>query len=279
MTIWQRRLGVGLFFSFCLSLLLALPAPAAAQTSNISLEVHVGYNESYRVGSWFPIWVVIGNDGPDTVATIEWAFSGNNAPFLREVELPRGARKQVVFYARSESFSRTGELVVRTTNNPVVRESVRMNPVEQSGVLVGTLSTNPAFFNSLNGAIFRWDVGQQQQPFFADAANVVSLQLEHLPDQVMGLRGLDMLVVHDVALNQLTAEQLQALRLWVQLGGILIVSGGLNAEQTTAGISDLLPVEIGPLEGEISLAPLLGRIASAEPSGLPNTVTANRVNV
>lgn len=247
--------------------------PTQAQTepspSPVTLEVRAGYNGAYRANQWFPITVTASNDGPDLRGVLEWRFPGevDSETFRRAIDLPRGSRKQFTFYAAPRGFARSGTLRLLVEDQQVSRVTVRIEPVDASQFMIGVLSSDAALLNSLTTVTLP-DTG---------GTNVHTLVLDELPDNAVGLSGLDAIFVHDVATANLSPAQRAALEQWVQLGGQLVIGGGGNAEQTTAGLVDLLPVQLGGLRADTSLEGLAQltrrRNQEAPPSTTVNEVT------
>lgn len=250
--------------------LLAPPSSGAAQAPPpVRLEIQAGYGGSYRLNQWFPITVVASNDGPDLSAVLEWRFLGNEGNvFQREIDLPRGSRKQVTLYAYSTAFQRSGELRLLAERAEVSRERVQIEPVDASLFLIGVVSSDPVLLNSLAAMQFQQMAGAQ----------VTRLAEEQLPEQGVLLAGLNVIFLHDNDTAGLTPLQRAALRLWVELGGQLVVGGGANADRTTAGLADLLPVTVEGLAGNAPLTGLARLAGGANPDDLPPT-TVNRVTL
>lgn len=251
-----------------------VPSFAAAQAdSGVRLRVTAGYEGHYRISQWFPITVTASNDGTDLQGMLEWSFPGQNTSglFQREIDLPRGARKQVTLSALSNDFARTGILRLVVDGTVVSEERIQLEPLDTDEFVVGVLSSDPALLNSLAAMQFNNLSG----------TTVVHLDATFLPQDAMLLAGIDALFIHDVATVDFSAEQRAALELWVRLGGQLVVSGGINAERTTPGLADLLPVAVQDLANNVSLASL-GQILRS-PAGLveslPESATVSRVDV
>jgi hypothetical protein len=67
---------------------------------------------------------------------------------------------------------------------------------------------------------------------------------EDLPRDFISYDPLDVVVINDAPLSQLTEEQARALKLWVASGGLLVVTGGSDiAGMRVTRLDELLPVE------------------------------------
>lgn len=260
-----RRLAWGLAAGLCMAWLL-LALPAQAQTQSISIDVRAGFAGTYRLNEWFPVQITIANNGPDARGQLEWRFpTDRNGRFQHEIDLPRGARKQVMLYVASTDFYRNGTVVFVENGRELARKDVKdLDPIDVDKALYAVASSDPALLNSLNGLT----------PAGFSSAVVRHIDLAAIPDQPQGLRGVNVLVLHDLDTAPLSAAQRAALAMWVQLGGQLVVSGGSNGALVAAGVAELLPVAVGDGFGKASLAPLA---KGADSSQLPTSTTVNTV--
>lgn len=227
--------------------------PVAAQDppppSPVQLIVAAGYNGRYHPDHWFPITVEVTNTGVDLDATLEWDFDdwSNTGTFQRDIDLPRGARKRVTFYALAQNHRQQGTLRVLANGELIETQDVPINPINNNSYVVGVVSSNQDLLNSLIGRMVGgWNIEK------------IALEPHELSVHIPVLSAMDAIFLHDVdTLQELTAEQRQALQLWVSLGGTLVVGGGIHAEQTTAGLDPLLPIRVGQLGQSGDLSGLL----------------------
>lgn len=245
---------------------------AAQDQSVVRLSVTAGYDSRYRVGQWFPIMVVASNDGADVRGVLEWRFpgQGDTGLFQREIDLPRGARKQITLTAFSNSFARTGEVRLLVAGTALLTERVQLNPIDFNEFVVGVVSSDASLLNSLAA----------MQIGTAAGTNVLHLAPDQLPDDAMALAAIDTLFIHDSATAELSSAQIAALDLWVRLGGQLVVGGGANAERTVPGLSHLLPVTIRGLVADVPLT-ALGQIVRRNTllDTLPVSATVSSVSL
>lgn len=234
----------------CALLFAALaPRGLAAQQLPITLEVSAGYDGAgqYRLGHWFPVRVVAANEGGDVSGTLEFRFPGDNgARFRYNLDLPRGARKQVLLNVTSAESFRNAELVLLANGAEVANQLVRLEPINVDQFAIGVLSTDRTLLNSL-GAL---------RPNNTLTTVVSHLDPATLPEDAALLAGLDVIFVHDIATADLSDGQRAALALWTRLGGQLVVGGGSAAEQVVPGLAELLPVEVGALRADAPSATL-----------------------
>jgi hypothetical protein len=217
-------------------------------------------NGQFRVGHWFPVTVLVGNDGPDLRGTLEWRFPGDSGGVFRyALDLPNGARKRITIPVVSSEANGSAALLLIADGTQLLRRPVRLDPISSSQLAVGVLSSEPALLNSLGALTLR------------DGRRVAVAHLDPagLPEDAALLAGFDVLFIHDVSTADLTTGQREALALWTRLGGELVVGGGSNAERTAPGLDSLLPATIGELRSNVasdSLAELLPNNLDAPPA-------------
>jgi uncharacterized membrane protein YhaH (DUF805 family) len=242
---------------------------AAAQDAALTVDVRAGFDGDgrYRVGHWFPVSIVIANDGADMRSTIVWRFPGNDETFHYVIDLPRGARKQVDLPVLTSNSRRSAELqvFVHDSDTLLARRTVRLDPVGNSQIFVGVVSNDLTLLNSLAAAEIQSGLSTE----------VTHLDPQRLPADVALLNGLDVIFVHEFPAAGLQAEQLAALMLWTDLGGQLVVGGGPNAEQTVAALVDWLPVTVGSLRENV---PVTGLERLAGRSDLSNGLSGLRAD-
>ncbi len=257
-----------------LLLLLLLPLPVAAQeqeASDLQMDVlQAGYDGQYRVNEWFPVTVEVSNDGPDRRVVLDWRYAaGTGGPvFQREIDLPRDSRKRVTLNVLSKDFARVADLRLRVENDIIHEQEVRLTPLENEQSMIAVLSSDETLLNSLSTI----ETATMRNP------QVVRMEADYLPDNASALSGLDVIFVHDIPTADLSTAQREALTLWTSLGGTLVVSGGINAEDTVPGLGDLLPVDVQDLQNGISLEPL-NDFVKQDPLETDTTTTTSNVEL
>jgi len=107
------------------------------------------------------------------------------------------------------------------------------------------------------------------------------VQPEDLPRDVIAYDQLDVVVLNEAPLNQLSEEQARALRLWIAAGGLLVVTGGADfAGMHVTRLDEILPIDVqsaatgtvfplaelnqvyGPFEGNEQLLGMSARLKS-----------------
>lgn len=244
-----------------------LPATASAQQSPITFQVVAGYEGAFHINEWFPLRVTVGNTGPDVRGQLVFSFASSGTPRASyEIDLPSGAQKQVTMYATAADFdNRNGQIALEANGREIASQSVRLEPLSDDQLLLAVASSDPGLLNSLSSLTSA----------NSTSSFVRHIELAAIPERSQGLNSIDVLFLHDVDTSALSAQQREALALWVQTGGKLVVSGGNNGAQAAAGLADLSPVEVSGSFGQASLQPL----GSAGDEGLPTNTTLSQVQV
>jgi len=265
--------------------------PARAQTDGgISWSASAGFDGYFKEGRWIPVRIVLANDGPDTLASLDVSLrperSGQAYRQGLTVSLPSGARKNLTLYVYPASGTRSLDIRLLAEGRLIAQSDLPMISLSTNDRLVGVAAANPTPFN-----LIRTPSGQAG----ATRAEIALMAVETLPDRAAAYESLDALILDDLDTGAMTGGQRQALATWVAAGGRLLVGGGPNWQKTTAGLGELLPLEVrgteqvpnldamgsyvgagpGP-QGEATLAigsPIIGSQVLIEQAGLPLVAT------
>jgi hypothetical protein len=225
--------------AFIVALLIStvLVASVHAQESGPSLQVQAGFDGYYCPDDWLPILVTVANEGHEVageVRVIRDDSMGRRIVYAQPVLLPAHSRKQFFLYVFGEGY--ISQITVRLVERGQVlcKQDVPLSAIQPDDVLVGVISSSPSTLNLLAALT----TAQGGRVF------VAHLSPQDLPPQGRAWESLDALVFNDVDTSALTPAQQEALVAWVTFGGHLVVTGGLNAVQTAAGVADLLPVDV-----------------------------------
>lgn len=266
---WHWRRTSALILAGLMLLVLAAPVFAEGEAP-LALKVTAGYDGQAKFGLWLPVSVDVSNDGPDVSAqlvTRVWWDQGNpNAPlteYVKDIELPRGARKRVTLFVPAAM-----DKLTVTLNGPrgnVLAESTETLTAIQ-GALAGVLADTPDVARFLSGV----NLGQVNRPW---PVTVVRLDSDRIPTVSAALGALDVLVLSSTAPEKLTSDQWRAVEGWVAQGGVLVLGGGSQAGQVLGAVPESLrPVQVTgtvTLTQVDALASLLptGSQAGAPPAG------------
>jgi len=251
------RRALGLIGAFALSLTILgglAPAPAAA-ADGPQMDARVLLQGHARLGSWLAIDVRLQNEGAPVVGELRLqGGSQGGTRFSVPVDLPSPSDKRYTLYAQPPAFGGQIEVQLVVGDKTVVTQKVAFTVHDINQLTIGVVAAQPAGI-----------VSGIQLPAVQNNANpvVIPLEVADLPERLEAWASLDRLVWQDVDSNQLSKQQIAALRGWLALGGRLIVVGGTTGPSVLSGFPDaILPyrpettVDVAPA----SLAALLAQI-------------------
>ena len=198
------------------------PQASPQLNSDLVIEATPLLGGHVRPGAWAAVNVLVTNNGPDVSGELRIRGPAQTqSRYGVEAELPSSAKKQFTLYAQTSVFG--SRINVELVKGDQVLQSlqVKINSHDAYSPTAAVIAEHPErLLKSVTDAMR--DVNQGINPV------VISLGIPDLPARVEAWAALDRLVWQDEDASQLTAEQMEALRLWVGAGGELIVVGGLN---------------------------------------------------
>jgi hypothetical protein len=216
-----------------IAVLLGVAGPAHAETPTLAVSAYLDGN--VRPGAWAAVRVEVSNDGPDVQGELRIRTSQQGlSVYGVEADLPSGARKEFVLYAQPPIFGSRLIVELVSGDQSLATAEVPIRGRDASIPLVGLIAERPeAFQRDIETAL--------RNPNFSNPI-VALLQPADLPERVEAWAALDRLVWQDVDTGLLTDEQLEALQLWINAGGQLVIVGGTTGPDTLRGLPpELLP--------------------------------------
>lgn len=241
-----------LLFGLALLALVFLPGGglvfAQEGTEAVQLTAQVGFDGYCKQDAWLPVRVAVANTGTDLEATVRVSYKNSGDGLTStstEVSLPTGSRKEFFLYIYPQGILREFQVSVLEGNKILQSTRLPVSCLSAENMVFGVLSDTPSAF----------DVLSDVKPL-TGFVRVAQLSLSDLPDRVQAWGALDALVVSNVDTAALSPEQKQALQVWLGAGGRLFVTGGLKWQGTTAGLLELLPLEVTSTRNVASLSAL-----------------------
>ena len=230
-------------------------ALAGSAAGPLTMNARILLQGHARTSTWAAIEVDLQNDGPPIRGELRMdGGSQSNARFAMAVDLPTSSRKTYILHAQPPAFGRTVEVNLVENEQVIEKVTVAYLVHDTTQLVVGVIAERPQDL-----------VSQIKLPSnsFGAAPAIVPLSIADLPERPEGWGVLDRLVWQDIDSNQLSADQLGALRRWVAAGGRLVVVGGTAGIGTLSGFpDDILPyrpsatIDLDPA----SLTTLLGAL-------------------
>lgn len=204
-------------------------AASGQSAAGLTLEVSYGYDGNAKSGRYSPMDVSLTNENEESfqgvlkVATMEYDYevysyeypisvdSGNTLE--QEIDIPIGGGSDQVFVS-----------VLDGNGNKVTQKRLKIESSRETAELfVGLLSEHPERLAYLD------NVGVS---YGALRTRAFSISTEDFPQEENGLDMLDVLVVNDYRLRNLTEEQTGAIMDWVEDGGVMILGTGNRVDDT-----------------------------------------------
>ncbi len=244
----------------CLLICVGLPATLLGDESTgngsptIS-QVRLGFDGHFKVGHWIPIWVDLVGGSQDVTGQLELVApdgDGFQSVFIQDVDerLHAPAKEKVTALRYVKLGRRQGGLTVRLR----VGERIACERTFAAGDLPASTSATGAVLLNYGGDIGATEAILQRRRNAAGQAELKSAVVKRaadLPDRWYGYESIDTFVVATSQLSliaELTADQIEAIRLWVQQGGRLIFCVGQNGSELLAPGKPLAALLPGPFD-------------------------------
>lgn len=248
------RLTYALTIIIVAFIFLAGPIYAQEEDSGLTLEARAGFDGAYRGGEWTPVTVRAANNGPDIEGELRVVIPRGGVDetvYSAPISLPTRSDKRITLYVDISTAPSRLIVELRDARGRLVAEveSNRLDRLTEEEPLYGIVSSEPAV----------WTFIEQVSPRGVNAAAAL-LALEELPEAGPAWQALDVLVLNNVDSSRLNAQQLDALRGWVELGGHLVLTGGSGWQETTAPFAGIMPVSVQGVRSVDDLPALAARM-------------------
>ncbi|WP_222708614.1 hypothetical protein [Paenibacillus sp. N3.4] len=230
---------------------------AKADAATIEIQSEVGFGASnVKQGRWTPATFTLRNSGTDVSGDLAVQIAnpnrGKDFTYIQHVELPKGSTKvismQVPGYAYAKSNNKISfyEKSIDHGKKLALDGTTYLDAfqIPKETLQVGVLARDA---DTMNFLTLLTQSGKK--------INVLHLKQTDIPGNVLGLDGLDVLVLNDFASDTLTQEQVKAIQQWTQRGGSLILAGGAGYQKTATPFAEGAPVSY---QSTISVKELTG---------------------
>ncbi len=223
-----------------LALLLGILCPGALADSlhteigNDALEVSValGYDGKMTYGKSMPVRVTVRNNGEDlegTVAVNAYASGLKYDRYETDISVPAGGERTVLLAVNAGTRQDIFTVEILRENRVICAVNTKPEGIiNPSAMMIGVLSSRPRNLtyldiNTENDTLNRYEFWQ-----------TVPLTPETLPEDPQLLESFGMLVLDDPDTALWTDRQREAVRQWLEGGGLLICGGGAAAPENLA---------------------------------------------
>lgn len=197
--------------------------------SKITMDVNYGYDNTAKGGRYIPVEVALHNteeeafDGQLQVLTMESDYNiyrydypvyiEGSASVDKMMDIPLGNRIDQLFIN-----------LVDGAGNQVIHKRVKLNvSSEVPELFIGILSDTPEKLQYINGVGVDYSM-LRTRTFVMDE--------ENFPEDEIGLNLVDVLLISNYRIRDLSEMQSQALVEWVRSGGIMILGTGARVDDT-----------------------------------------------
>ena len=246
---------IALFLAFLMVLGAIAPFLYGAEVSSkATLSVQVGYSGLYKVGYPTPVKVkVTTGDSPcDGEILIRVPISNRSY-----ISYGYDNNEQYVDYAypitMNANESNVYELEV-TINTIPVHGALKVELVDKKGntiatgsptftayspenILIGTLSDNPESLSYIKGIYY----SELMKSY--SSKKIPDLTLEDFPGNLGALSAFNIIYINDFDTERLSNMSKDALKSWVNSGGMLFIGSGENYAKTLMGLENIVSVE------------------------------------
>lgn len=224
----------------------------AVAHSAIKMQPEVGFDGYYKSGAWTILRVILENDGPKSfegtlVATAPMYGYGQNVEFRKPITLPASSKKKFEMLIKISGSQQPIKININDNKGKsVLEEDVPIHAANSYDPLIVILSDD------------NFNIGLASGKFGQGDIRVANTNGAGMPGHWKGYDGVDLLILHNVWMNQLDADQVKALLTWVKTGGHLVVSADANVDKLRQkDFESILPVSLSHSK-EISSLALLG---------------------
>jgi hypothetical protein len=229
----------------------------AQSQETITVTTDAGLDGFCKTDEWLPVHVTVKNTGADINARVQTSYKNNVGGQTvdgADISLPSTSRKEFFLYVTPQGLMRTFSVSVLDGNKVLAKENININCTSDTTTLFGVVTDNPSNFTALNNV----------RPL-TGITRTAQLNISDLPDQAQGWGMLDALVISNVDTGTLSPEQKESLKLWVTNGGKLFVTGGIQWQNTTAGLNDILPIKLRSTQNVAGLPALSAYAMDSDP--------------
>lgn len=206
-----------------------------AGDDSVVIKAQIGFDGRYKLGNWTPIVVDIENKGGDVQGDIEVEVRQPDRTsvvvFSAPAVVPSGTRKRFKLYAQINALQR--DFVVKLTHKGKVLASAKVDdvvPVIPDSYLLGLVTDD-------REALSYWKASLGSNRIFYQY-EAVYLDVDDFPDRKEVLDNFMILIINNADTAKFSRQQVEALRQWIEAGGILILGTGASGYKTLAGLKD-----------------------------------------
>ncbi|MDK2902134.1 MAG: hypothetical protein PWQ93_53 [Clostridiales bacterium] len=243
-----------------ISALLALPLMVFADNDDVTMEVEVGFDSHFNMQQWTPVVVDIENKGPDIDGWLEADViqqDGTAVVFSTKAVIPQGSKKRITLYVQFPTVQRTMQVRLMQQDKAIKQIEVKnLYPMNYNQYLMGVLTDDKDALN------YWWQKPGNDGLFTYH--ETIHLNAESFPDRKEVLDNFTVLVINNFDTGALSQKQIDALNVWIEDEGLLIVGTGPNGQKVLRGLTDkVIPLRPGKIVS-VAEIPILDTVSGVK---------------
>lgn len=217
-------------------------------TEDFSIKVLWGLEGNSRVGAPFPIAVNIESlkgdfQGVVRIITPEVEYETNSYAYEQEVLLSEKTPKNVYMALQNIGEMTTFKFEIDDENGKtILSKEISTNMKFGQDALVGILSDDYTAF----GFMDKLDISVGN---YSGRTSILELNEDNLPEMYSSIASLSYLIIDNYDTSKLSKNQFDAIKKWVELGGVLVVGTGSNYQQTLSAFVEDSEMLSGTVNG------------------------------
>ena len=202
---------------------------ATKEDKHITIDISYGYGNIAKGGRYLPIHVFYKNfEDENFSGKVSIEFNeADNRKYAYEYDVNLEGKDSVLSDYYIKISNKVDNIVVVLKDDQqgeVIKKVVSLNmAANQSKIMVGLLSDSQGRLNYFNNVAIN---------FGLLSLNTVNLSAGSFPKSSSGLEQLDIIIISDFRIRDLSNEQSRALMDWVKQGGVLMIGTGTRADDT-----------------------------------------------
>lgn len=195
----------------------------------VSMEVRYGYDNTAKGGRYVPVTVSLENKTGDdfkgniTISTMEADYEVYSYEYQVELQADESADKSYMI-PFGKGSDQVFVYLTDEAGNQIAKKRLKMDiNREVPELFIGILSDTPELLQYLDGVGISYS---------ALKTRTIPLTKDEFPEETIGLSLMDVILVSNYRLRDLSEKQTKALMDWVKDGGILILGTGGRVDDT-----------------------------------------------
>lgn len=235
----SRRIFIAILSIFILSLVIPnLKVNASKNNSKYDLSISYGIDGKYKSQKYMPVTVQINNLEQDFNGEVEVRVTsdsnGGYDAYCKEVSASKGENISVTIPVKFLEGNNTGTVCIMENGKVLYEEKLLISSgrISDGNAFTGLLSDDPTALGYLGNITY----------FDSNYSNTGKMTCVNLTEGLLGenglnIDGLDVIIINNYNMANLSDNQYNSLNNWVNSGGTLLIGAGANEGKTINNIN------------------------------------------